>query len=100
MGPLYCPSEEVIITSLRCPFDLPSMTPGEIHNEWYHYYCSNICPFKKFLSSQFIASVEVSDMARCSSKSEELREDVERRISPSKKGKLTISYNIYFDLNM
>ena len=24
-----------------CPFDLPSMTPGESHNEWYQYYCSN-----------------------------------------------------------
>ena len=22
------------------------MTPGESHNEWYQYYCSNICPFK------------------------------------------------------
>ena len=21
------------------------MTPGESHNEWYQYYCSNICPF-------------------------------------------------------
>ena len=24
-----------------CPFDLPSMTLGESHNKWYHYYCSN-----------------------------------------------------------
>ena len=24
------------------------MTPGESHNEWYQYYCSNICPFKQF----------------------------------------------------
>ena len=23
------------------------MTPGESHNEWYQYYCSNICPFKR-----------------------------------------------------
>ena len=22
------------------------MTPGESHNEWYHYYCSNFYPFK------------------------------------------------------
>ena len=22
------------------------MTPGESHNEWYQYYCSNFCPFK------------------------------------------------------
>ena len=22
------------------------MTPGESHNEWYQYYCSNICLFK------------------------------------------------------
>ena len=22
-----------------CPFDLPSMTPGESHNEWYQYFC-------------------------------------------------------------
>ena len=21
------------------------MTPGESHNEWYQYYCLNICPF-------------------------------------------------------
>ena len=25
------------------------MTPGESHNEWYQYYCSNICPFKEDL---------------------------------------------------
>ena len=29
-----------------CPIDLPSMTPGESHNEWYHYYCSNLYVFK------------------------------------------------------
>ena len=22
-------------------------TPGESHNEWYHYYCSNLYVFKK-----------------------------------------------------
>ena len=26
--------------------DLPSMTPGESHNEWYQYYCSNNYLFK------------------------------------------------------
>ena len=25
------------------------MTPGESHNEWYQYYCSNICLFKFIL---------------------------------------------------
>ena len=33
-----------------------------------------IALFKKFLSEQFIASVEVSSMARCSSKTNELRD--------------------------
>ena len=33
-----------------------------------------IALFKKFLSSQFIASVEVSNIARCSSKKNELRD--------------------------
>ena len=33
-----------------------------------------IALFKKFLSKQFIASVEVSNMARCSSKTNELRD--------------------------
>ena len=36
MGPLY----------YDCPFDLPSMIPGESHNKWYQYYCSNIYIFK------------------------------------------------------
>ena len=39
MGPLYCPCREVIITSLWLSFDLPTLTPGESHNEWYQYYC-------------------------------------------------------------
>ena len=25
------------------------MTPGESHNEWYHYYCSNFFVFKRYL---------------------------------------------------
>ena len=33
-----------------------------------------IALFKKFLSQQFIASVEVSNMTRCSSKTNELRD--------------------------
>ena len=33
-----------------------------------------IALFKKFLSDQFIASVEVSNIARCSSKTNELRD--------------------------
>ena len=33
-----------------------------------------IALFKKFLSSQFIASAEVSNIARCSSKTNELRD--------------------------
>ena len=33
-----------------------------------------ITMFKKFLSSQFIASVEVNNMIRCSSKANELRD--------------------------
>ena len=33
-----------------------------------------IALFKKFLSEQFIASVEVSNIARCSSKTNELRD--------------------------
>ena len=33
-----------------------------------------IALFKKFLSQQFIASVEVSNMARCSSKTNKLRD--------------------------
>ena len=51
--------------------------------------------FKKFLCKQFIASVEVSSMARCFSKSDELRntKSIGRRasISPSKNMKLTFS---------
>ena len=35
-----------------CPFDLPSMTPGESHNEWYHYYCSNFYVFNSNLEFQ------------------------------------------------
>ena len=30
-------------------FDLPSMTPGESHNEWYQYYCSNFYAFKRYI---------------------------------------------------
>ena len=49
-----------------------------------------IALFRKFLSKQFIASVEVSNMARCSSESDELRNinslGVERGTSPSKMG--------------
>ena len=48
-GPLYHPCSEFIITILQLSFDLPSMTPGESHNEWYHYYCSNFCPFKRLI---------------------------------------------------
>ena len=33
-----------------------------------------IALFKKFMSLQFIASVEVSNMARCSSKTNEMRD--------------------------
>ena len=55
-----------------------------------------IALFKKFMSQQFIVSVEVSNMARCSSKTNELR-DIdsigcrERGTSPFKNGKMTIS---------
>ena len=37
-------------------------------------FMTQIDLFKKFLSLQFIASVEVSNMARCSSKTNELRD--------------------------
>ena len=49
--------------------------------------------FKKFMSLQFIASVEVSNTARCSSKTNELGDidSIGCRTSPSKNGKLTIS---------
>ena len=54
-----------------------------------------IALFNKFLSKQFIGSVVVSNMARCSYKTNELRDidslDVERGTSPSKNGKFTIS---------
>ena len=37
------------------------MTPGESHNEWYQYYCSNICPFNldtlKNTSNQKISAI-------------------------------------------
>ena len=54
-----------------------------------------IALFKKFLSSQFV-SVKVSNMARCSSKTNELRDvdtigKLKRGTSPSKNGKLIIS---------
>ena len=55
-----------------------------------------IALLKKFLSEQFITSVEVGNMARCSSKTNELRDTDSircrrRGTSPSKIGKFTIS---------
>ena len=44
--PLYHPCSEFIITSLWLSFELPSKPPGESHNEWYQYYCSNFYVFK------------------------------------------------------
>ena len=46
--------------------------------------------FKKFLNSQSIASVEVSNMAICSSKTKEFR-DTDSIGCRAKNGKLTIS---------
>ena len=50
-----------------------------------------IALFKKFLSLQFIVSVKVSSMARCSSKMNALRDIDSKGTSLSKNGKLTIS---------
>ena len=54
--------------------------------------------FKKFLSKQFIASVEVSNVARCSRKTKELRDidsiGCSAETSPSENRKLTILKSI------
>ena len=52
-GPLYHPCSEFIITSLWLSFDLPSKPPGESHNEWYQYYCSNFYVFKLHLEQSY-----------------------------------------------
>ena len=64
MGPLYCPCKEVTITSLWLSFDLPSMTPGESHNEWYHYYCSFFYVFKINIQVYSITKSRSSDDSR------------------------------------
>ena len=45
MGPLFAPVCKSQSPHYDCPYEMPSMTPGEGHNEWYQYYCSNIYLF-------------------------------------------------------
>ena len=40
------------------------MTPGESHNEWYQYYCSNICPFNNILHLQY-RTLDMSVTCNC-----------------------------------
>ena len=42
------PVGKSLLPHYDCPFDLPSMTPGESQNEWYQYYCSNFYVFKQY----------------------------------------------------
>ena len=57
-----------------------------------------IALFKKFLSKQFIASVEVSNIARCSSKTNELRDidsTIKQHISLGQNQLLSSSVNMW-----
>ena len=51
------------------------MTPGESHNEWYQYYCSNIYPFNwpNLRALSYASLLILTHKLHCTSKGDALK---------------------------